>query len=292
MIQILDHFDPRTAAGIVARAALSLEERAPNPASVPRVSDELDLRTSLLKEIRGSLGIDPYDNSEAAIEKLGDALDELADEISRPDVEGATLRLSDKGELPSDRYRIDIHDPAKLFYGKQFWLEEPRVVETVRRPDFEQHFAKENNPSSLISLFARFYRSKYPNRNFWLLVSGQRRADISLSIPLVLRLYPALVKVKPSSDLIAMLRVFADEYGKEVGFGGERGKLLISTSLPDGMYNFESSVAPQPGTETTLVAFTMSHDRQIRASLVMAINSTKYTKVLEQMHWTDPTLPR
>lgn len=301
-MQALDDLAPKVAAGVLARAALALEGNA-NPAAEPVFEWELDLRARLILSLQESLGLKVDDFSPAALDQLGDKLDETADRLDRPNLEAAIRRLSDHGQLPSDRYEIDVIPAMKeqVYRDPAYSAEEERIFQTVRNPDFEQHFGPAQPGADqpfLISLFARFFKGQYPRRNFYLLVAGRRSGE-KLTVHQVWRLYPAILKFTPSNDLIGMLRVFAEAYGSEFRLEetGEVAKMIVSTAFPQRTKQIKFTILGKPSDKQVqaLTTYFLEPDKEtgyIRSSLVVSINVTKYRELLEDMHWREPTLPR
>jgi hypothetical protein len=107
MIRTIAKLDALTAAGILARAALDLENEG-NPAAEAVLEGESGLRSAILREVRDQLGVRQDDDSPEAIAKIAEFLDDEADVIIGPlDEEGALRRLAESGDLPSDRETLN-----------------------------------------------------------------------------------------------------------------------------------------------------------------------------------------
>jgi hypothetical protein len=215
MIEALDKFDPRTAVGILARAALALEG-AGNPAAEPKIPDEEIIRDALLREARTRLGIGLRDNRPEVLERLGDWLDQESDLlIGPPDVQSALARLAAEGTLPSDLYQLNIIPQVMGVYGQNFEFERRLIEKTVRSPDQEYHYGAPvgNEPiPAMISLFARGFETPWPFKNFMMLVCGLRAGTI-LHVHQAWRIYPSLFNIDDAKTLVNVLRCFADYYG-------------------------------------------------------------------------------
>jgi hypothetical protein len=300
MAPVLEGLAPGIAAGVLARAALALESRAQNPAAEPIVQDELALRERVIEDARATLGLRPDDFSGSALALISERLDSTADElVSKPDIEGATLRLAERGELSSDRFDIRVADTMREVYGRYFEREVKRIEETVHAPDIEQHFgapAQEGDPA-LISLFLRHYSDRFPYRSFYLLVAGQRD-KLVMHVHQAWRLYPAVMHVSPSPDLVGMLRNFADEFGSEVRVGDIKGKMIVNASLPAGTKSVTAELPqgkPNAKPERHMTSLFTQKDpltQELRGSLIVSINMTMYKKLLERMRWEEPPLSR
>src|SRR5437899_9885567 len=117
---------------MLARAALALDSDGSNPAGKPVIAGETELRAHVIAEIKAHLGIPPFDERPESVEKICDALDDFADElVGYPDLNGALVRLAERGELASDRFSINVVEPIREFHGSHFATEQLRIEETV-----------------------------------------------------------------------------------------------------------------------------------------------------------------
>lgn len=298
----IEELEPKIAAGILARAALDLEAAdVPNPSANPVFDWELELRAKLISEFRKNLGLTSDDFSHEARDRLAEELDQKSDELDRPDIDAAIQRLSSFGTLPSDQYDVQIIDKIRdHVYGPRFSAEYPRILETVRSPDFEQHFGPAQPAARepfLISLFARFYQGTYPRRNFYLLIVG-RRDGTRLEVHQVWRVYPAVVRFTPSNDLVGMLRAFTDAFGSDfiVKQTGEVGRMVVSLALPPNTRTLEIESLPTPKPFfhyiTSFVQPDIEKPGSFRGSFVVSVNLSRYRELLETMHWEEEPLPR
>jgi hypothetical protein len=164
MIKALERFDQMTAAGLLARTALSLSYVDSSSMSV--VNDEKTVRASIIEEARSRLGIASDDESMEAKERIAELLDAESDELISPShPESALARLAERGDLPSDLYEIDMSPALEEFLGKRFSLEKQIIETTIRAPSREQHYGPARKPGlqpSMISLFARSFRTRWP----------------------------------------------------------------------------------------------------------------------------------
>jgi len=122
MIAALERFDEVTAAGILARAALALDG---NPAGEYRLANEATVRQQLIQEVLLSHGLQPGDETPYAMGVLNDALDDELDSLIAPrDPASVLARLSEKGELPSDLFEIEIIPQLAEFHGRRYGREQ------------------------------------------------------------------------------------------------------------------------------------------------------------------------
>ena len=131
MIGALETLDEKTALGILARAALALEDQG-NPAAKALLDGEATLRSRILKEARHNLGIKEDDYNPETIEKLSDYLDQESDRLTGVlNTEAALKRLAARGELPSDLYKINIIENIADFHHAGF-AREKRLIGVVK----------------------------------------------------------------------------------------------------------------------------------------------------------------
>ena len=294
MMSSLREYDSITALGILARAALSLEDKY-NPAAADKLSDELQIRESLIKEIRKKLGINPYDSSSAALDRLADALDSESNSLIEETNDSATIkRLADKGELPSDIFEINIIDTIKNYFGRKYDVERKLIEDTIRLPDSEQHYGPplESNDPFLISLFSKHFPSRNPKNSFTMLVAGERSNGVKLSIHQAWRIYKDKSYFEGVTDLVDMLRRFADEFGAEIEVGEKKGHFFLTADIPGSnpiQYNIhidnKKSVSTKP--HEIIVTHFVQTDQygKKRAALIVAIDLIKYRKTLKLHGW-------
>jgi hypothetical protein len=230
LAEMLERYDKRTAAGVLARAALEVETG--QAYRKPIVDNELALRTALIAEARAILGFKPDDESPDAIEKIGSYLDSESERlVGAPRTASAFERLIARGDFPSDLYDIRIIPNIKQYFGNDFEREKDLVERTVRAPSKEQHFGPgdETEAPRLVSLFAREFKTPFPARNFTMLIAGQRGQGQVLDVHMAWRLYASKIDLGGAPKLIELLRRFADVYGIDIRLDGQRGRVFLKT---------------------------------------------------------------
>jgi hypothetical protein len=293
MMQMLERYDKYVAAGILARAALALqsgESEFSSSSSSSVVDNEAALRGALIAEARNTLGIGAEDRSPAVIERIGDYFDSQAEGlIGEPHVEDAFHRLIDRGDFPSDLYEIHIVSNIQNFFGSDFEREKKLIERTVRAPTREQHFGPPSKPNApyLISLFAREFKTPYPARDFTMLVAGQRDHERRLGVHQAWRLYSARVDVRGATDLVELLRRFADVYGAEIILDGKRDRFFLTSETPipsriDFAFGRHKKVGKERREEVTVTQFSQVDpvSRRMHAALVVAIDLNRYRETL------------
>ena len=223
MIDSLEKLDRRTAAGVLARAAIALEDDG-NPAASAILEGEATIRAALLREARSRLGFELDDHRPETIEKVGDFLDEEAEQlIGPPDTQSALERMAIHGTLASDLYQINVIRQLADIYGKRFELEQRLIQRTIQSPNREQHYGPSQKPDrpSLISLFARQFKTPWPYKDFTMLV-GAQRDRLVLTVHQAWRLYPYMVDIRGANP-IDLLHRFANAYGYDIEVGGQKG---------------------------------------------------------------------
>lgn len=293
MITAIRGLDERTAAGILARAALEMDDQ---PAALV-VERELELRRRVLAEVRGELGIAPDDNSEEAKERVGESIELTIEVLLHVDVDNlARVRedLANRGDLPSDLYRIHIIQGIAKFHGVKFDQEKALIEETIRIPDKEQHYGPlgDDGPA-LVSLFAKsIVDEKFPGRSFVMLVAGQR-SGMQLNIHQAWRLYPDSFDPVGVNDLMDLLRRFIQVFGMEVKARGVSGKIFEVPDFRPGD-EVESTLNPGKPGERRLFSTTWFVHPRVRPedeqrALIMGVDLTLYRDYLIRHGYTPPT---
>jgi hypothetical protein len=285
MIEELRRFDNRTAAGLLARAALALED-ADNPAAKPTIPDENAVRNILISAARKSLGLSQEDNSPEALEQIGDYLDEQAEYLMGPnDDAAALLRLAERGALPTDMYQITCNPGLTTWYGKNWPLELRLVEKTIRQPSRQQHFGKSDVPGepSFVSLFYRSFKTRWPFKDFNLLVVASRNGMV-LSVGQSWRFYPSLIDVSGAENLVDLLSQFARQYGMAVDYAGKTGSFFVAVDNPNPNPSFKVEQLKQGRrAEFTIAQLTQHVGGKLAAYMAVVVDMIKYKAVLDQM---------
>lgn len=296
MISALENFDKVIAAGILARAALAIEDQD-NPAGALKLPNEASLRQSLLAEARRMLGVLPNDQSPQTLERLGEILDTECESLIGPtDSNLALKRLSERGELPSDLFEIRIIPNIEQFHGRKYPQEKQLIESTIQSPDQEQHFGSPASADEpfLISLFAKHIPHQYPLRSFTMLVAGQRNGLV-LDIHQAWRIYPDIVNLNGITNLVDMLRRFADVFGTEIELGGKKGHFILAADIPKGQdikttFKIKADVDKSGKKSGKLITVTCFVQRNPigglnQAALATGINLNQYAEVIKSRGW-------
>lgn len=295
MLSTLTNFDRLTAAGILARAALSIEDES-NPAGAFRIEDEKKIRESLLFEARTKLGIQQKDLSLDILEKIGDMLDyECEILLGRIDDTTALNNMAAQGELPSDLFKVEIIKEIANFHGKKFQTEEKFIKETISNPDKEQHFGPPENKDEpfLISLFAKHFTDKYSHRSFTMLVAGQRKGTL-LNVHQAWRVYTDIVNLVGTDTLVEMLERFSDVFGAKIQIGDKIGHFFLLADIPNNQTHTRIKIitdVPKEGekvveTNVTVTYFGQpSSNGNNKIALAVAIDLLHYARVLKSRGW-------
>ena len=242
MIKVLEALEPQEAAGVLAGTASWLAFAEPAPQLVPLA--EAKLQSAVLAEARSRLGIAAEDASPEAIERITDLLDEESDRLlDPPETEAALYRLAERGDLPSDLYQLEFVPNVVDLYGKGFELENDIISLAVKDPDMEQHYGpnKGDRQPSMISLFLRTFRTKWPFRDFVAIVVGQR-SGLKFVIHQAWRVFTSRIDVAGLKTPIDWLRRFTEYFGKPVDVDGRTGSFfysLIRQHPPPSRWNRE-----------------------------------------------------
>jgi hypothetical protein len=286
MIKAVSSLDAKSAAGVLARAALS----------VAYVDDPLgasvlpgDLIPRVIEEARHHLGLSSEENNEEAFEKIADFLDQEADKLlAPPNTESALFRLAERGDLPSDLYEINIIPNVIDVYRGRFPLEKQIIETTIRAPTLQQHYGPVRKPHepTMISLFLRSFRTRWPLKDFSVIVAAQRNG-FNLDVHQAWRIYPQIVSLRGVETPIDWLHKFADHYGYEIEVGGRKGHffLMAEGPIPNQMWipqkvSKRNRLEPQ----STVSRFAQHNPTGAQISaLIVAIDIQKYWVTLEQM---------
>lgn len=287
MISSLADLDRVTAAGILARAALSIFDAA-NPAATPVLSNEQALRAKVIREALSSYGISDHSNDWR--ERLSDALDAESDALLGPvDDKSALERQALKGDLPSDLYKVIIAPQIAECYGRKFPEEERNIELTVHSPDMEQHYGPPMKPGEphLISLFAKTFANQFPGRSYLMLVAGERNG-LALTVFQAWRLYPEDINLVGAENPLEMLRRFAFAFGHDVTVGDQTGRFIFQVDIPGGRVPVKGVIPPVPGKtrrEINVTIFSQKTNNGTRAVLVVGIDLDKYREALHKHGW-------
>lgn len=290
MIGALQQFDQVTAAGILARAALAIEE---NPAGSLRLPNEQQVREALFAEALAANGIRPDDRQPETMARLGEILDAELDTLIEPRDSKAVLeRLSARGDLPSDLFKVNVVPNIANFHRAKFKRELKLVERTVWSPDREQHFGP--HPSGpehpfLISLFAKQFVDVHPAHTFTMLVAGQRLGT-SLIVHHAWRVYPADIDLRGAGTLVDVLRRFSEQYGVELVLGGKLGQFVLANEFPGKVDELKSAIRSDAGekdkkgkSEIMISIFWQSSPVTglMQGALGTAIDLVKYRRLLK-----------
>ena len=287
MISALKRFDDVTAAGILARAALAIDG---NPSGSYRIPDEESVREQLIAEVMRRHGLRRDDHTPRSMEQLSDLLDVELDTLIAPsNSEEALERLSTRGSLPSDLFKIEIVNQVSDFHGRKFDREERLIQKTVRSPDREQHYGPSIGPDvpAMISLFAKYFPNEYPIRSFTMLVAGQRNG-LTLRIHQAWRVYPDIA-LDGAPTLVDLLHCFSDQFGFELTVGDKTGNFFLSAALPQDIEDFEATFEVRPESvgknrrKRLTFSYFFQHAKPAgpKAALLVAIDLDKYRSFLE-----------
>lgn len=285
----LSELDPIVAAGILARASLALEDEA-NPEAGFVVPNEQAIRESVLKEIYAQLGSSRSDAVQEITERVLELLDEEVNRLlGLADVDAALKRLAESGDLSSDFYEIRIGEHLSGLFGQAGELE-PRLIEaTIRFPEQEQHFGRQKSARepSLVSIFTRRFRTKWPFKSFTMVVAAHRD-NLILTVHQAWRMYDSEIKIPSGARPVEMLEAFARHYGTNIEINGIKAPFFLTGAAPSVN---EIKISTRSGRESAALfsqfAQVPLEDGKPRAALVMAVDVGEYQKVLERMSVTE-----
>jgi hypothetical protein len=281
MITALEKLDSLTAAGVLARAALSL-----GYASLPEatIAGEDKLRAQVITEARHKLGVEAGDEGAETIERIADLLDKEADQLlPEPDISAALQRMAARGDLPSDLYTVEIVPNISKLHGRQFALEEKLIRLTIASPDIEQHFGEKDEPEepAMASLFGKYIRTRWPGKDFFMLVVGLRTGT-RFGVSQAWRVYKSRVDVTGAHDLVDWLRRFSEVYGADIEINGKKGKFFNYAAIAGGSIMGHVKVGGKGEPREVIIGdITRWIGNRPVASLINAIDSDKYMATLK-----------
>jgi len=281
MIKAIQSFDPTTAAGLLARAALSV-----GYINNPLIQSEADLFAKVVEEVRSQLGIEADQNDPETIQRIADFLDQESDKLLQPpNTESAIRRLAERGELPSDLYEINIIPNVQEVYGKGFPLEKEIIETAIRAPTLEQHYGPPRGPHepAMISLFVRSFRTTWPLKDFSVVVAGQREGLV-LHVHQAWRVYPQKVNLQGVKTPVDWLRKFADAYGAELEVQGRKGHFFL---IGEGPIPNSFSFRPPESRKERLYVISRFVQKEPsgneKSALILAIDAEKYRNTLDEL---------
>ena len=203
--------------------------------------------------------------------------------IAAPDTEAALLRLAERGDLPSDLYEIKIIPNIADALGKRFPLEKEIIETTIRAPTTEQHFgpARGQHEPAMISLFMRNFRTRWPLKDFFMLVAAKREGFL-LHIHQAWRIYPQIIDVSGLATPVDWLKRFADFYGAKIEIQGEKANFFMF--LEGGIPSEMKWEVPPP--KKLLISRFSQQDpitHADQAALIVAIDIYKYLDTLDDL---------
>jgi hypothetical protein len=279
MIKALESLDQKIAAGLLARAALSVAYASKS------LDDELVRK--IIEEARNRLRLSEEANDPESLERIASLLDEESDKLlPEPNTTSALFRLAERGDLPSDLYEINIIPNVADVYRKHFFLEKDIIETTIRAPTLEQHYGPARKPQEpvMVSLFLRSFRTRWPLKDFSVIVVAQR-SGFKLDVHQAWRIYPSKVKLDGVRMPVDWLRRFADSYGYEIELGGKTGNffLLADAPIPNNVV-LRPKVEPRRVEATTITYLTQAdpNTQKTEAAFVIAIDILKYRQTLDQ----------
>lgn len=279
MLDAVRDFEPKVAAGWLSKAALSLGYGSTEDTSS-------DPRSSILEKIyaeaRYALGIKDGDFSRDSIELIADYLDEESDKLlDAPDIDAALARLARRGDLASDLYEISIIPNVADVYGRHFANEKKIIELTIKDPDAEQHFGPGNpNIGNSISLFQRLFRTKFPLKDFIMLVAADRKGLI-LEVHQAWRIYPSKVDLLGAEKPVDLLQRFAGEYGVDAEIEGKKSSFFLRAGVGPSQVRIHN-----PPGQVVMVSYFRQLDSRTgkqSLSLIVAINQRRYQSLIKHM---------
>ncbi len=270
----LSHLDPKTAAGILAQAALQLTSQDELISNFYKKN--LKIIGDVLAEARDKAGIKTGDFSEQAKEKLADILDEGSDTILEVDEAAVQQKIDRVGSLPSDLYRVVLDQRIYDVYGQNGYKEIPAIEATVHSPDAEKHFVSrsESEREGFLSIFAKQFVNKYLAKTYTLIVIGLRNGP-EFNVKAAYRFYGSFSFTGEDADIIDILKLFSRDFGIDAHVKGYFGSFFYEENVDIGD-DLELKI---PNGENVVFHLAFSRDEDGKGYLwFLAVDRDKYIK--------------
>ena len=295
MLDALKHLDAKTAAGVLADAAMRLDGYG-GEARPSFVENQAELEACVIDDLRHALRLPADDFSNEAVALLTEALDYRADQLAgssrRVSNVASVDDLSANGLLPSDVFHANFGAHLSINFGSRWNVEQTLANLTIKQPDLEQHiFGLPTEPTStLVSLFARYFWHKYPAKGFWLLVVCGRAGAV-LDVAQVWRLYPSEVDLSNCETLLDAVHAFARTFGKQIELDGKTDNFFLSASKNAVQSVFRKiKFDLKKGQAMTMTVFSQESSNGDFAHLIMSVDLTAYFRAVAKWRGWDPDI--
>lgn len=231
MHEYLSQFDPKTAANILAEAALATSP-IPEFEGTPYVAPYSQEVSSLLSVARGQLHISDSDSSPEAKFKLDNLLSHALNEIvfARIDKKEVVKRAGAAGRLLPKQYTVNLPAAMTLFYG--LGVRPNHIEDTILNPDVFQHLMTEPaniSPENRVSLFVKRTISKSAD-GFYLLVQTLRSGADQFA-QAAWKIYIADMTDTIINEPLDMLREFVSRFGIPFTVNGKSYTFMDSSEF-------------------------------------------------------------
>jgi len=278
MIQTLKAYDKSFAEGMLARTSFYLTGD-PVIKTFKPIENEEFIRNDIIAEICSNLNIPAVsDNKQAIIDYLDDELYKSTrlDEKTEKDV---LIKLSARGELPTDLYTVQWQDDAIVNKFKDLRNRDQNLItNTIKIPDLSYNFGLNYG----VSIFAKFYKEKYDYHSFFILVVGKREGLI-FTVDQVWWLQNDLLTGHTFSDALELLQYFVENFGVEVNCQGKTSKLFIDVnaqSKNEFQINMNTLHRTKKGTQEVVTCHFEGQENDNKYSVFFAIDIEKYKEYL------------
>jgi len=278
MIEALKQYDKSFAEGMLARTSFYLSND-PLVKTFKPIENEESIRSNIIAEICSNLNIPAASNkNQAIIDYLDDELEKSTRLDAKTENEVLT-KLSARGELPTDLYKIKWQNTAVINRFKELRDKDKSLIsETVKAPDLSYNFGQNYGAS----IFAKFYKDRLDYHSFFLLVVGKREGLI-FTIDQVWWLQNDLITGNTFPNALELLRYFVEIFGVEVKCQGETSKLFINVNAQNKNefeIDLKSSYKSQKGAKEVISCHYLGKDDENEYSIFFAIDMEKYKEYL------------
>jgi len=231
-LKSIQKLDDTTITGVLSAIALDM---LPNPGVSAINTQPVDqyLKAQVFEELKQKVGVELYDDSESAKQKLIKAItaELVRIALSKADIKSVKMRLGKNGDLRPDLYNIKF---AKTFddYNAKLGIRRSHVEAAFRSPDSVEHLFAERSDvdgKNQISLFLKNHETvgKPP---FILLILTHRDGD-TLTVMDAWRVFPSEIDYLASDGPLIVLKKFVEQYGLEVKVGNKTSKFFLYETI-------------------------------------------------------------
>jgi hypothetical protein len=288
ILEALEHLDRRTAAGVLADAALS---DAPAEGTAVSSDNYRAERDALRAELRKNLGLRAEDDSakaKSAIDRaLGQALVDLF--MSKAELKSVIDGMGQAGEVPSSYYHAEFSRAFRNQF-RPMGIDEDLIRRIIAKPDGTEHLWTDYgaaNQTETLSLFLKSQPIKRLKNRHVCIVQTLRDGLVQHAQATWFVFDDVLAGLDDDVSPLSILSGFAAQYGLQFTIAGRgQGKFVHAIELPVISASDPLEVAMEVrrrilGEHFNTFSFRPSADgKTVRIGLAYAIDTIQYRKKL------------